>query len=422
MTSDGTDSKMGFMDAYTKNPGNKTKMIIGIALGIAVLALIIGLAVGIPLSKRSTSNLIKAREILEKYPLIDGHNDYPFQLYLNVKNQIDKVDMTSDLRQVWNISHTDIPRLRMGRVGAQFWAAFVRCDTLGKDAVRRTLEQIDVIHRYTEKYPETFTFVRSADEIEAAFKDGKIGSLIGVEGGHSIDNSLPVLRMFYDLGVRYMTLTHSCDLPWADMWNETGSIGGLSPFGKQVVREMNRLGMLVDLSHVSQDVMRDAIHTSSAPVIFSHSSAFAICSHLRNVPDDVLLMTKKNGGVVMVNFYNVYISCDKKANLTQVADHIDYIRKVAGVETVGIGGDYDGVDLVPEGLEDVSKYPDLFAELMNRGWSEEDLGKLAGNNLLRAFRGAEKVKGQPDQPIQENIPEDLVANRSCRTTDIDSYF
>ncbi|KAK3745591.1 hypothetical protein QZH41_016233, partial [Actinostola sp. cb2023] len=273
-----------------------------------------------------------------------------------------------------------------------FWAAYVSCSNQYKNAVRLFLEQIDVIHRLVDKYPNDFVFVTTAQGILDAHKDKKIASLIGIEGGHAIDSSLDTLRMLYDLGGRYMTLTHGCHTPWADSCSpKQAEHNGLTDFGKIVIKEMNRLGMFVDISHVSFNTMRDVLDVSTAPVIFSHSSAFALCNVTRNVPDDVLQRMPKNGGVVMVNFYNYYVTCSSKATLGDVADHIDYIKKMAGIDYVGLGGDYDGVPRVPTGLEDVSKYPDLIEELLRRGYSDEDVKKVAGTNLIKAMKKMEQI-------------------------------
>ncbi|XP_069811944.1 LOW QUALITY PROTEIN: dipeptidase 1-like, partial [Dendropsophus ebraccatus] len=265
------------------------------------------------------SNRDEALRIMENAPVIDGHNDLPWQLLDKFNNQLSKVNLLT-----LNDTHTNIPKLQEGRVGGQFWAAYVPCATHGKDAVKRTLEQIDVIHRMCEHYPDVFVCVDSAEGIAEAFRTKKVASLIGVEGGHSIDSSLGVLRTFYNLGVRYMTLTHSCNVPWVDNWLvDTGSdppkSNGLSEFGKSVILEMNRLGMIVDLAHVSVKTMKDTLEVSQAPVIFSHSSAFKLCNHARNVPDDVLRIVKEKKGLVMVNFYNDYVTCKSVANLSDVA-------------------------------------------------------------------------------------------------------
>ncbi|TVR19282.1 MAG: membrane dipeptidase [Balneolaceae bacterium] len=373
--------------------------------------------------------LEQAIEILESVPLFDGHNDVPWQYRNRVDYKFYKLDFY-DTTHLSPPMHTDIPRLREGLVGAQWWSVYVSANIPENEAVKQTMEQIDFVHRLVVKYPDHFELALTADDVERIFEDGKIASLIGMEGGHSIANSLAVLRMFYDLGARYMTITHGRTLDWADAAGDNPRHDGLTEFGEEVIREMNRLGMLVDLSHVTPATMRDAIRVSEAPVMFSHSNALALVDHPRNVPDDVLEMTAENGGVVMVTFVETFTSEERrqffaeraayqrkveylnpgrpevisqkmaewdaeneapKSTLEQVADHIDHIRDLIGVDYIGIGGDYDGIPTLPLGLEDVSTYPDLFAELLMRGYSEEDLRKIAGLNMLRVMRGAEEV-------------------------------
>jgi membrane dipeptidase len=349
----------------------------------------------------------KARAIAihRQTPLIDGHNDYPWALReLDPGRDFGTADISKPVPKLM----TDIPRLRQGGVGGQFWSVYTPSSMMGKEATRVTLDQIDTVHRMTKQWGETFQMAGTADDVERGFKNGKIASMIGMEGGHSIDNSLATLRMFYALGARYMTLTHSLNLAWADSATDKPEHGGLTKFGEEVVREMNRLGMLVDLSHVSPDTMEDALRVTAAPVIFSHSSAKAICNVPRNVPDNILQIVAKNGGVVMVTFVPVFISqavadfnakpeAERKgltaprATLSQVADHIDHIRKVAGIDHIGLGGDFDGITDVVAGLEDVSKYPDLTAELLKRGYKDDDVKKILGLNVLRVMRQAEKV-------------------------------
>jgi membrane dipeptidase len=373
-----------------------------------------------------TALLERARALHKQVPLIDGHNDYPWALRENAQRDLDKLDITKPQPSIM----TDIPRLRAGGVGGQFWSVYVPADLQGQGAVTATLEQIDIVHRMMRKYPDTFELALTADDIERIFKKGKIASLIGMEGGHSIDNSLGALRMFYRLGARYMTLTHSKNIPWADSATDTPALGGLSPFGEQVVHEMNWLGMLVDLSHVSPDTMADAIRVTEAPVIFSHSSARALNDVPRNVPDEILKLLPKNGGVVMVTFVPGFLSpkvaawnklqTDEENRLKQLnpndanavkvgieawtkanpaphatvadaADHIDHIRQVAGIDHIGLGGDFDGITSVPDGLEDVSKYPALTAELLRRGYKDDDVKKILGQNVLRVMREVEKT-------------------------------
>jgi membrane dipeptidase len=358
--------------------------------------------------------------------VIDGHNDLPWQFREKEDLSFTYIDINRPQKDL----HTDIPRLRKGGLGAQFWSAFVPSSTI-KDgsAVRKTLEQIDVIHRLVRTYPDTFAMAYTADDIVRIHKEGKIASLIGVEGGHSIDNSLGVLRMLYALGVRYMTLTHSENVAWADSATDKPKNHGLSPFGEQVVLEMNRLGMLVDISHVSAETMKHALRVTRAPVIASHSSAYALAQHPRNVPDDVLELVKKNGGVIMVNFYSGFIVPESaratremfqvardlqarfpreqdfrtalrqwtkehpipRGSVHDVVDHIEHIIQVAGVDHVGLGSDFDGISTVPRQLEDVSCYPYITQELLNRGHSKEEIIKVLGGNLLRVLREAEAV-------------------------------
>ena len=356
--------------------------------------------------------------------LVDGHNDLPWQF----RAKKDLSFRTLDISKPQKSLHTDIPRLRQGNVGAQFWSAYVPAATRRDgSAVRQTLEQIDVIHRMVRSYPDTFAMAYSVDDMIRIHQHGKIASLIGIEGGHSIDNSLGVLRMFYALGTRYMTLTHSETLDWADSATDEAKHHGLTPFGEQVVQEMNRLGMLVDISHVSAETMRHAIKVSRAPVIASHSSAFALAPHARNVPDDVLRLLKENGGIVMVNFFPGFLVPEAAramqdmfqaeralrkqypkeeefllalrawqrehpippASVHDVVDHIEHIIKVAGIDHVGLGSDFDGINAVPKQLEDVSCYPYLTQELLNRGYHKEEIFKILGGNLLRVFRQVE---------------------------------
>jgi membrane dipeptidase len=371
--------------------------------------------------------LARAKALHKQVPLIDGHNDYPWALRENAAMDLDKLDISRPQPTIM----TDIPRLRAGGVGGQFWSVYVPADDLRP--VASTLEQIDIVHRMLRKYPETFELALTADDVERIFKKGKIASLIGMEGGHAIDSSLGALRMFHRLGARYMTLTHSKNIPWADSATDTPVLNGLSPFGEAVVREMNWLGMLVDLSHVSPDTMKDAIAVSAAPIIFSHSSSRAVNDVPRNVPDDVLALMPKNGGVVMVTFVPGFLSPKvaawtraqtaeqtrlqqqfpsdtgaqktgldawmkanpaPRATIADAADHIDHIRKVAGIDHIGLGGDFDGISSVVQGLEDVSTYPALTAELLRRGYKDDEIKKILGLNILRVMREVEKVSAR----------------------------
>ncbi|XP_054245468.1 dipeptidase 1 [Indicator indicator] len=387
--------------------------------GRRVLALVLALAPCLILPCTGQQHLEEAERIMSSTPVIDGHNDLPWQLLNKFNNQLELPEANLTLL---NDTHTNIPKLRKGHVGGQFWSVYVPCGTQNKDAVKRTLEQMDVVHRMCQLYPDTFSCVVDSAGIEKAFQEKKVASLIGLEGGHSIDSSLGVLRTFYHLGARYMTLTHSCNTPWADNWlvdtaNESPVHHGLSDFGKTVVEEMNRLGMIVDLAHVSVDTMKVVLNISKAPVIFSHSSAYSICPHRRNVPDDVLRMVASTGSLVMINFYNGYVTCSDTAKLADVADHMDYVKKLAGAQFVGFGGDYDGVTGLPTGLEDVSKYPALVAELLARGWTETEVkGALAGN-LLRVFKKVEEVKRALQGTAAHETPiafEELEG--TCRTS------
>jgi membrane dipeptidase len=370
------------------------------------------------------------RRLLREVPLIDGHNDLAEQLEDRVGDQLARLDLASDTTKLSPPMHTDIVRLRRGGVGGQFWSAYVSAHLPGPQAVVAVLAQIDVIHRFVARYPDAFEMASTAADVERIHRAGRVASMIGVEGGYAIGDSLGVLRQFYTCGVRYLTLTHWYTTDWADAATDAPRHGGLSPFGKEVVREMNRLGMLVDLAHVSDGTMNAALDVSEAPVIFSHSSARALCNHVRNVPDAVLRRVAANRGVVMVNFAPGFVSeavrqasapveaewnrleklypndPDKvraavgayrqehpipRATLAQVADHVDHIRDVAGIDHVGLGSDFDGVESTPVGLDDVSHYPDLLAELLRRGYSDEDVKKVAGGNLLRVMREAERV-------------------------------
>ncbi|GGO88147.1 dipeptidase [Wenjunlia tyrosinilytica] len=370
-------------------------------------------------------SLALAHAVLEEFPVVDGHNDLPWALRRTVRYDLDRVDLAGGERRF----HTDIPRLRAGGVGAQFWSVYVSTALRGDHAVSATLEQIDVVHRMVEAHPDELRLALTADEMETARRYGRIASLMGAEGGHSIDCSLATLRALHTLGVRYMTLTHNDNVPWADSATDAPEAGGLTAFGEEVVREMNRVGMLVDLSHVSADTMRDALRVGEAPVVFSHSSARAVCDHPRNVPDDVLELLPDNGGVCMVTFVPKFVSQavadwtteaaaalreqgvdlqDRAAalpavekysldhprpvaGLADVVAHLEHVREVAGIDHIGLGGDYDGVDRQPEGLEDVSGYPRLLAELVDRGWSREDLSKITWRNAVRVLRGAEQT-------------------------------
>jgi membrane dipeptidase len=370
--------------------------------------------------------LARAHKLLKEVPLIDGHNDLPWAMRENAGYDFDKMDIKLPQPKL----HTDIARVRAGGLGGQFWSVYVPATLQGEHAVSATLEQIDCVYTLVTRYPETFEIARTADDAERIFKKGKIASMIGLEGGHSIDNSLATLRMFAKLGAGYMTLTHTLNTPWADSANDTPQHNGLTKFGEAVVREMNWLDMLVDLSHVSPDTMQAALRVSEAPVIFSHSSARALVDVPRDVPDAILQQLPKNGGVIMITFVPGFDSSEvaahtkletaqetqlkaqfpnnadavkdglkkwneanpaPRATVAQVADHIDHVRKVAGIDHIGLGGDFDGITAVPLGLEDTSKYPALIAELLKRGYADADVKKILSGNILRVMREAEKV-------------------------------
>ena len=398
----------------------QTRMIPSRALVLALCVL------ALPASAQDP-HMAKARRVLRSTPLIDGHNDLPWAIrnFPGGRKDVDAYDLNKRAP-----GHTDLARLRAGMLGGQFWSVYIPGDAKDSGFAKLQLEQMDIARRIFRKYPTVFQPAFTAADVRRAFARGRIGSLLGMEGGHAIENSLGALREFYELGARYMTLTHNVTLDWADAGNGEQTHGGLTKFGEEVVHEMNRLGMLVDLAHTSPATMSDALSVAAAPVIWSHACARALTNVPRNVPDSILARLPKNGGVVMVAFVPQFLSQkvadyaavrgaqesqvrsrfggdtaaaaramdvwqkenpSPRATIKDVADHIEHIRKVAGVDHVGIGSDFDGVDQLPEGLEDVSKYPALFAELSRRGWSEADLRKLAGENVLRALAQAERV-------------------------------
>lgn len=367
--------------------------------------------------------LEQARRFLATHRIVDGHNDLPWEIRVNPASLKDPAKY--DLRGKVS-GQTDIARLRTGGVGGQFWSVYLPFELEDSDYAKAQLEQIDIAKDVINRYPDVFALALSANDVVRIMREGRIASLLGMEGGHAIENSLKLLRQYYDLGVRYMALTHNGTLEWADAATGIARHDGLTDFGRDVVREMNRIGMLVDLSHAAPSTMRDALDVAQAPVIFSHSSAVAVLDHPRNVPDDVLRRLPENGGVVMVTFVGPFISQTQQrwtaamrdslssitdrtafraaqeayvrrhprpqATVAELADHVDYIRKVAGVDHIGLGGDYDGTNDLPAGMEDVSGYPLLIAELIRRGWSEADLIKLVNGNIIRALREAEQVR------------------------------
>ncbi|XP_036950491.1 dipeptidase 2 [Acanthopagrus latus] len=356
----------------------------------------------------------RAHDLMFVYPLIDGHNDLALQLRILHNNRLSQID----LHNVNKVA-TDITRLQEGRVQALMFAVYVMCGAQEKDAVRLTLEQIDVVRRMCTEYPD-FELVTSVQELQKSKDRRKIACLISIEGGHSIDSSLPALRMFYQLGVRSMALTHTCNTPWAESSSKLYNVfqrknNSLTTFGKAVVEEMNRLGMIVDLSHTSWDTALAVMNHSKAPVIFSHSSSFSICDNTRNVPDSLLHELKKNRGVIMVNLHSNFISCRKEANISNVADHFDHIKSVIGAESIGIGGDFEGASSFPRGLEDVSKYPALIEELLRRNWTEHEVADVLRRNFERVFEEVERVRDElrDNRPSEVQIPVEEVQN-SCR--------
>jgi membrane dipeptidase len=381
----------------------------------------------------------RVSRVLKQTPVIDGHNDLPWEIRDAYDHWRKPLDLDADTSRLEARLQTDLPRMKKGGMGAQFWSVWIPAELSGDEAIRVTLEQIDIVHRMVARYPGRLEMASTAADIRRIEKAGKIASLIGVEGGHQIGNSPAALRQFHALGARYMTLTHSKNNDWADSATDDPVHDGLTPFGKAIVREMNRLGMIVDLSHVSPKTMHDALTATRAPVIFSHSNARALMDHARNVPDDVLKRLPANGGVVMVNFFPGFLSeayrrraAERDAEdarlknlysgqperrtaaldawdtahpavdvpLTEVADHIEHVRRIAGIDHVGIGSDFDGISgTAPKGLEGVETYPALLAELARRGWSDGDLAKLAGGNVLRAMERVEQVAaGMKSEP------------------------
>jgi len=410
--------------------------------GMRVAALLLCLAGTATGAERADDDAARVHRVLAATPLVDGHNDLPWQLREMLHNDLSTFDFAADTSTLSPAPGsaplmTDIPRLRAGQVGGQFWSVWIPGTLQGPEAVRTAIAQIDVVQSLVARYPKQLEMAGTAADIRRIHRQGKVASLIGIEGGHQIDDSLDVLRQFHALGARYLTLTHTKNTAWADSATDAPAHGGLTAFGKEVVREMNRLGMLVDLSHVSNDTMRAALAVSEAPVIWSHSSARALNDHPRNVPDEVLALVAKNGGVVMVNFFPGFVSdarrhwgADRNAEqargtaapeglylgqpgqaaaamaawdaahprpevtLGQVADHIEHIRKVAGIDHVGLGSDFDGIPTTPTGLEGVDKFPALLVELARRGWSDAELAKVAGGNVLRAMGEAEQVSAR----------------------------
>lgn len=433
----------------------------GIRVSVLMVGLLLGAAVANAKSLAQPTDaalLARVEHVLAKTPLIDGHNDLPWEIRTReggVDLNVDHATMPrpADAPADWVGLMTDIPRLRAGHVGAQFWSVWIPATTTGPEAIMTTIEQIDIVHNMAARYPQAFQMAYSADDIVRIHKAGRVASLIGIEGGHQIDNSMAALRQMYLLGVRYMTLTHTLNNDWADSATANPQHNGLSGFGRAIVGEMNRLGMIVDLSHVSAKTMKDALAATRSPVMFSHSGARGLIDHPRDVPDDVLRLVAQNHGIVMVNFFPGYISqararwdSDRAAEatrynsppyyglyigqperaaaamaewerlhppptvtLTDVADHLDYIRNIAGIESVGLGSDFDGIPNTPDGLDGVDKYPALLVELARRGWTDVELAAVAGGNMLRVMRANEAIARKlqtSEAPSMEKIEND----------------
>jgi membrane dipeptidase len=434
---------MTMFPSSMRGVGARGRLTLATPLCVAVsLAVSLTVSLGLPLvaSAASTDYEARVERVLKQTPLIDGHNDLPWEIRERFQGRLSALDLKSDTSKLTPPADsaplmTDIVRMHAGHMGGQFWSVWVPVSLKGFEAVQTTIEQIDLVKRLAARYPGDLEMAFTAADVRRIHHAGKIACMIGIEGGNQINNSLPVLRQMYDLGARYMTLTHVLDTDWADSATDAPLHHGLTPFGVEVVREMNRLGMLIDLSHVSPDTMKAALSASVAPVIFSHSSARALVDHPRDVPDDILAMVARNGGVVMVNFASSYVSAARNqweadraaeqaryntppygglyigqperaaaalkkwdsehpkpmATLEQVADHIEHVKQVAGIDHVGIGSDFDGIPDTPRGLEGVDHYPALLVELMRRGWSDTDVAKLAGENVLRVMAEAERV-------------------------------
>jgi membrane dipeptidase len=430
---------MTMFPSSMRGVGAWRQLTLATALCVAV-SLVVSLALPLVASAASTDYEARVERVLKQTPLIDGHNDLPWEIRERFQGRLSALDLKSDTSKLTPPADsaplmTDIVRMHAGHMGGQFWSVWVPVSLKGFEAVQTTIEQIDLVKRLAARYPADLEMAFTAADVRRIHHAGKIACMIGIEGGNQINNSLPVLRQMYDLGARYMTLTHVLNTEWADAATDSPAHHGLTPFGVEVVREMNRLGMLIDLSHVSPDTMKAALSASVAPVIFSHSSARALVDHPRDVPDDILTLVAKNGGVVMVNFASIYVSAARNqweadraaeqaryntppygglyigqperaaaalkkwesehpkpmATLEQVADHIEHVKQVAGIDHVGIGSDFDGIPDAPRGLEGVDRYPALLVELMRRGWSDTDVAKLAGENVLRVMAEAERV-------------------------------